>query len=155
MILYLVRHAQPKSRNEDPDPSLSTAGIDEIEKTAGYAAEIKSILINKILHSGKTRAYQTAQILAKHTSAENNIEQTDGLKPMDNPAIWKRRLNDINENIALVGHLPYMSNLTELLLKDQDSNTHLEFHTATIVCLQRNEKQRWELHWVISPNMLP
>jgi phosphohistidine phosphatase len=155
MILYLVRHAQPKPENVDPELSLSHEGISEIEKIAAYTADRKSDPIMKILHSGKTRANQTAEILAKHLSPVNNIEQTDGLKPMDNPAIWQKRLDNINDNIALVGHLPYMANLAELLLRGQGSETNIQFLTATIACLRRDEKRNWSLQWVISPDMLP
>jgi phosphohistidine phosphatase len=156
MKLYLVRHATPKPKEEDPEKSLSDIGKHEIETTAGFAAGHGMKGVHKIFHSGKTRAQQTAEILAKYVGSENGVEASDGLKPLDSPSTWKKRLesNTYDGDIALVGHLPYMANLASLLLCNDPEGGFIEFQAAAIACLEMDDDGKWSLEWVISPGIL-
>ena len=63
MKLYLVQHGEAKSEKEDPDRSLTDRGTAEIRAVA-EAAKRAGLKPAQIYHSGKTRAQQTADILA-------------------------------------------------------------------------------------------
>ncbi|MCK7504562.1 MAG: histidine phosphatase family protein [Desulfobacterales bacterium] len=68
MALYLVQHGRSLPKEIDPDQGLSPEGIAETERTARLAAEL-GLKIGGILQSGKTRARQTAEILAAGASS--------------------------------------------------------------------------------------
>lgn len=156
MKLYLVRHGSAKPASEDPQKSLSDMGKHEIETTAGYAAAHGMNGIHKIFHSGKARAEQTAEILARFVKPEAGVEKSDGLQPLDSPSTWAKRLaeNKYNEDIALVGHLPYMANLASLLLCHNPEGGFIEFQAAAIACLEKDDDGKWSLEWAISPGIL-
>jgi len=66
MNLYLVQHAEAKRKEEDPERPLSEKGRVDIRKVAVYIAGHINIKVSAIIHSGKTRARQTAEALAEY-----------------------------------------------------------------------------------------
>ena len=153
MKLYLVQHAEAVSKEVDKDRPLSSEGLQNIRKTAYFAADKLILRPALIYHSGKTRAEQTAQILGKRLNPAEGIKPIDGLKPMDNPAIWAERLLTISNDLMLVGHLPHLSRLTSLLTCGDPEKTVVAFRNASIVCLT-GEKETWSLNWILTPEMV-
>lgn len=153
MLLYLVQHGEARKEEEDPARGLTEKGMDDVWKVA---ADVRNTItrVSRIFHSGKTRAMQTAQILADHLKPEKDISQTDGLAPMDDPEVWARRLGGMNEDIMLVGHLPYLAKLAGLLLCGDKEKMFVDFKMGGIVCLKRFEDGRWTVEWVIVPEMV-
>jgi len=84
MLLYLVQHGEAKREEEDPARPLTDKGKSEVEKIASFIAKT-GIHIERILHSGKLRALQTAEILASHLKPPRGIEQADALDPLADP----------------------------------------------------------------------
>ena len=153
MKLYLVQHGEAKSREEDPSRPLTDKGKSEVEKVAKYAARI-GLKVNRIFHSGKLRALQTAEILAKYLKPTHGIEKADSLEPLANPKIWADRLKEIDENLMLVGHLPHLSKLTSLLLTGNTDIEPIKFRMGGIVCLERINRENWKLIWIITPELI-
>lgn len=153
MFLYLVQHAKPKLEEEDPKRSLSEEGWSDVHKVGAVAKNMK-IHVEKILHSGKTRAQQTAETLAEYLVPAKGIAESDGLKPLDDPSIWANRLTTVNEDIMLVGHLPHLNKLSEQLLSKDEENIIVNFQMGAIVCLEKSENNAWSIHWIITPQML-
>ncbi len=153
MLLYLVQHAEAKKEEEDPARGLTDKGFRDIAKAAAYAQKL-NIKIDKIFHSGKTRAMQTAQTLAHHLKPEKGISETDGLAPMDDPEIWSKRIGGMNEDVILVGHLPYMAKFAGLLLSGDKEKMFIDFKMAGIVCLKRFDDGRWAVEWMVAPEMI-
>jgi phosphohistidine phosphatase len=150
MLLYLVRHGDAKRSEEDPLRPLSNNGVKEVNKIAAYASG-KGVRVNRIFHSGKLRAEQTAQILFRHLQPEKAISDADGLAPMDDPRIWFNRISGMEEDIMLVGHLPYMSVLSDLLLSGGKGRSQLGFNTGGTACLSRDSNGKWKLEWMVNP----
>ena len=67
------------------------------------AATAHLVTAARVIHSGKTRARQTAEIWAETLSVQ--AEAAGGLAPGDDPAIWADGVGD--EDLMLVGHLPH------------------------------------------------
>ena len=63
MAVYLVQHGKSLPKEVDPDRGLTDQGRAEVERVASKAREI-GLSIALIIHSGKTRALKTAEILA-------------------------------------------------------------------------------------------
>ena len=150
MHLYLVRHGEAKKKNEDPLRSLSEKGIMEVNKIAAYTAG-KDVKVARIYHSGKLRAEQTARIFSEHLRMDKAVNITAGLAPMDDPRIWFNRISGMEEDIMLVGHLPYMSLISDLLLSGGKGRNELGFMAGGTACLSRNKNRKWKLEWMVNP----
>jgi phosphohistidine phosphatase len=152
--LYLVQHGDAKTKEESPDRPLTDKGRDASEKTACFAAEQAQISVNAVLHSGKTRARDTAEIMAAYLCPTKGILEEKDLLPNDDPQEWASRLSEEKEDIMLVGHLPHLSKLASLLLAGSDEKSSIDFKNSGIVCLQRDDSSNWLLSWTVTPERL-
>lgn len=155
MNLYLVRHAEPKREEEDRQRPLSERGWSEIRKVTAFISDHYDIQVRTIHHSGKTRARQTAEALAELLNPPEGILEIVGLKPLDDTSIWVERLVGEEEDIMLVGHLPYLDRLSKRLLSQNESRKIKSFQTGEIVCLKRDESATWSVQWMVNPQILP
>jgi len=153
VLLYLVQHGDAKREEEDPSRPLSDKGREDVRKVASYASRMK-IEVDEVLHSGKLRAKQTAEILSEHLKIENGISETDSIAPLDNPLIWAERLKDRTTSLMLVGHLPHLAKLSSLLLCGDMEKNAVAFRMGGIVCLKRDDTGKWSLQWMITPEIL-
>jgi phosphohistidine phosphatase len=151
--LYLVQHAEASREEEDPSRGLTDKGVRDIGRTAVFAAKLP-VRLKQILHSGKKRALQTAEILGEYLVPEEGISETSGLSPMDDPQIWAERISAIGDNIMLVGHLPHLSRFASLLLCGDKNRRLLDFEMGGIVCLRREGDCNWTLDWMIVPEVI-
>lgn len=154
MKLYLVQHAEAKQKEDDPERPLTEKGWDDIRKVACFAAEHTKIRPSYIVHSGKTRARQTAEVLDEHLRTPRGIKEAEGLDPLADPAIWAHRLTELEEDIMLVGHLPHLSRLSGHLLCQDGNRSIVHFQNAGIVCLGRDESDVWSIRWMVIPQIL-
>ena len=69
MALLLVQHGKSLPKEEDPDRGLSRDGFEETRTMAALAAE-NNVQAVRIIHSGKKRALQTAEIFAEALEPE-------------------------------------------------------------------------------------
>lgn len=153
MRLYLVRHGKATSDLEDPRRPLSESGRQQVEKVARQAARA-GVRPVEIRHSGKLRAQQTAEILAKHLEPGRSIQVQSGLAPNDDPAAAVELAATAEGDTMLVGHLPHMSCLASLLLCGNADKDLILFKTAAIVCLERGSPGGpWLLRWILSPEI--
>ena len=148
MKVYLVQHAKPKSKEEDPDRPLSDEGKNDIIKIVKFLPQLN---IKKVLHSDKLRAQQTAEILAKSLKAE--VINGDALEPLADPAIWAQRLDKESEDVMLVGHLPHLTKLASQLLTQNQEKSVISFKQGGIVCLEKTD-HGWEVAWMVTPELL-
>lgn len=154
MNLYLVQHAEARQKEEDPERPLSEKGRTDIRKIAVFISENADIQVNSIMHSGKTRAQETAEVLAEYLNPPDGIKEVEGLNPLDDPMIWVRRVTETKEDIMLVGHLPYLIKLsTHLLCQDENKKT-VDFRMGGVVCLKRDESGGWSVRWMVIPEIL-
>jgi len=149
MKLYLVQHGEAKSEQEDPKRPLNEQGHTNVSRSAGIAARL-SIAPEEILHSGKTRAQETAEILGRKLSKP--VRQANGLAPNDPVDPWKARIEQEERDLMLVGHLPFMEKLASALLTCSPDAGIVKFRMGGVVCLD-NGDGRWRLQWIIWPEM--
>ncbi len=147
-----MQHAEARSKEEDPSRSLSDEGRENIRKVAEFVKGM-SIEVRQILHSGKMRALQTAQILEKYIHSERGVAETDGLAPMDDPAIWSVRLARMSENTMIVGHMPHLGKLASLLLCGSTEKDIISFQMGKVLSLKRNPDGSWMVEWILRPGM--
>ena len=152
MLLYLIQHGKAKSKDEDPDRPLTEEGRREVEAVMLLLMQYGVITAARVLHSGKLRAAETAGIVARKLDAD--VEEADGLQPMDDPGIWEERLIDEEHDVVLVGHLPHLPKLTALLLSGDEEAELVEFTNGGVVCLRRHDDGHWALRWSIPPSLV-
>lgn len=153
MNLYLIRHADAKSEQEDILRPLSENGLQEIKKVADHLS-LLNLSIDQIFHSTKLRAKQTADVLSEKMKPAKGISEAKDLSPQDDPRIWAERLNEVFDNIMLVGHLPHLEMLTSLLLSGDMDKDIVSFPTAGIACLERDDEGIWSLQWMITSEII-
>jgi phosphohistidine phosphatase len=154
MNLYLVQHAESKPKEEDPQRSLSDKGEADVEKVAAFVSEHTTLRIDRIFHSGKTRARQTAEVLTRYLNPPGGVSVAEGLEPLAEPSVWANQLAEEKENLMLVGHLPHLDKLAAKLICGNEANSAVMFQNAGIVCLIRDDSGVWSLNWMVTPQML-
>jgi phosphohistidine phosphatase len=152
MSLYLVQHGKSLSKDVDPEKGLSEEGRTDVQKIAD-TAKFYGVKVSKILHSGKTRAKQTARIFASALGIEDKVEETAGIKPLDDVSGFAPRLVP-DSDLMVVGHLPFMEKLASYLVTGSDETTIFQFQNGGIVCLDKGPgEQAWVVKWSLSPNI--
>jgi phosphohistidine phosphatase len=155
MKLYLVQHAEAKSKAEDPSRPLSENGSKTIIEVAKHAAQHLRIQVAEIVHSGKLRAKQTAEVLAEHLKPTKGLTPSKDLEPLADPEVWMKNLAETQKDTMLVGHLPHLSKLSSLLLTGNEDKEIIWFKMGGMVCLERDESSHWTTRWIITPDIIP
>ncbi len=152
--VILMQHAEAKRKEEDPQRNITDKGREETEKIARFFVNNVDVKIDKIIHSTKLRAKQTAEILSRYIRPVRGMVEESDLEPKADPSIWANKLRDINENIIIVGHLPHLSRLTSLLLTGNSEIEIVKFRYSNMVCLERNKNGEWRILWIIRPDII-
>lgn len=146
MKLLLVRHGQPQP--EGTDPGLTESGAELVQRHAARCKDNR-ITVVQIRHSVKKRAEETAHILAEHLNPLLGVVEISGLKPNDDVVPIAEVLQLEKDNVAYVGHLPFLGILVDLLLNGAPGGDDMcGFSYATMVCLSR-ENGKWSIDWTI------
>jgi len=147
---YLVRHGEAVSASLDPQRPLSARGRAEVAEL-GQLALSRDVKVAEVRHSGLLRAQQTAEILAGYLQPAGGLRPTAGLLPEDDPEFVKSELEAAVQPILLVGHLPFMSRLTALLVRGDVAQSMTEFSPATMVYCAKIDAV-WRIEWQIEPS---
>jgi len=153
MKLYLVQHGNAVASEVNPERPLSERGRQDVEKIAGFIKPLK-LNIDYIWHSEKKRAAQTAEIIAASISPQKGCIQRQGLAPNDDVMALKDEVVSVDQDIMIVGHMPFLSRLASLLLTGSESVNTVAFKQGGIVCLSCSEQDRWQLDWMVTPELL-
>ncbi len=152
MVLYLVQHGKSLSKEIDPQQGLSEEGKTDTRRIGEVAAGY-GVRVSAIWHSTKTRARQTAEIMADCLHPDKGLHEMEGLKPLDDVAALAERIPAF-EDIMLVGHLPFMARLTSHLILGRQEPPVFKFQNSGIVCLRReSENQGWIIAWTLMPHI--
>lgn len=152
MKLYLAQHGEALSREEDEDRPLSRRGREEVKRVAHFLLEGR-VRVGRVLHSGKTRARQTSELLAEAVCPETSVQQTDGIGPKDPVKPFIRRVENWQDDVLVVGHLPFMERLAGRLVAGR-ANGAVHFGFGTVLCLEL-EGEDWRVLWMVRPELLP
>jgi phosphohistidine phosphatase len=152
MALYLVQHGKSLPKNVDPDQGLSEEGIADTKRIADVAADY-GVKVSLIKHSGKTRAFKTAEIFASALNPDGGIEQASGLKPLDDVSAFAGTITP-EDNTMLVGHLPFMDRMTSYLITGSSDKPVFKFQNSGIVCLDKEaDSGAWVIVWTLMPKI--
>ena len=153
MRLYLVQHGAALAREVDPERPLSEAGREDVRALAGFLRDA-GVRVERVWHSGRLRAEQTAQLLAKSVLPRGRIEQVGGIGPEDDVAGFVSDADVWEQDTLVVGHLPFLSRLVAWLVVGSTEREIAGFKPGSLVCLERREVDHWMVSWMLRPELL-
>lgn len=153
MRLILVRHGEAAPAEVDPNQGLSERGVRNVEKLASWLSRI-GFRPQAIQESGKKRAAQTAEILARTVPGSPTPETVGGLGPQDSVEGAWEKLDFLEGDVLWISHLPFLSRLLSKLLIGRAEPELVRFLPASAACLERTPDRRWTLLWVVAPEIL-
>ena len=151
-MLYLVQHGEAVSKEVDADRPLSAQGVADVSRLAAFLSAA-GIQLDQVFHSGKTRAQQTAEILASSIQEDLKIEQIAGINPNDPVDVFAGKLGEMHLPVMIVGHLPFMSRLVSHLLIHHDDPTIVAYQPGSVVCLEKDMNDAWSISWMLRPEL--
>lgn len=153
MTLYLVQHGEALAKEVDPDRPLSGRGRDDVGRIAGFLGAA-GVGAGRVLHSGKTRARETAEALAGALGAGGGAAARDGLGPTDDVEPVAAEAAGWRDDVALVGHLPFMARLAGRLVAGDAEAAVAAFTPGSVVALERDDDGAWSVAWMIRPELV-
>ncbi len=153
MKLYLVQHGMPVSKDIDPGRPLSPQGEKDISKMAEFL-RASDHTVSRVLHSGKMRAHQTAEILAEALLISGEVEVIDGINPNDPVQDFSLRAHKFKHDTMIVGHLPFMAKMVSYLVTGNEDQAIVAYKPGSVVCLQQVPEEPWQIQWMLRPDTL-
>jgi phosphohistidine phosphatase len=154
MRLYLVQHGEAKTKDVDPERGLTNKGKSDVEKVAVFLKPL-GLMVSAVWQSGKTRAAQTAEILSGSLSAAQGVVERDGLAPLDHVEPLADCVKGSGEeDLMIVGHLPFMANLASFLTAGSEASDVVAFQQGGVVCLETTNQSGWQIRWMVTPDLL-
>jgi len=150
MALFIVQHGLSLPEELDSERGLSDHGRAEVTRIAGVAKGY-GVRVASIVHSGKKRARQTAEIMAALLNPPQGIRATSGMDPNDDVEPWVKRL-DSAANQMLVGHLPFLERLVSRLITGKPDPPVFKLQNGGILCLDLHSGA-WVIRWALMPHI--
>ena len=152
MAFYIVQHGLSLPMDRDPEKGLSPEGSEEVKRIAKVARDY-GVTVDRIVHSGKKRALQTAEILADVLNPAGGIEKIANINPLDDVSGFASQV-DFQSNTMVVGHLPFLERMTSFLITGQIEPTVFKLQNGGILCLDRIENQNTPvIKWALMPSV--
>lgn len=153
MQLYLVQHGEACTKDVNPDRPLTDQGIADVDRIAGFLKQA-GIQVERVIHSEKLRAIQTAERLAKAVAPGVALESSGIINPNDNPKAFDWQSDSWDRDTLVVGHLPFMSSLVSHLVIDDENRPITAWQPGSVVCLESNSDAHWQINWMIRPELI-
>ena len=130
---------------------MSEEGKAEAKKIADFLKK-SNIEVPQIIHSDKKRAKETAEIIGEVLGVDM-VTQKTGLAPNDEINLMESEIRHREENLMIVGHLPFLDRLTSSLLTGDQDLEVIELPAAGVIFLE-NIEGKWELRWLLGPDQV-
>ena len=153
MRIYLLRHGEAKSEEQDPQRHLTQKGIEDVRRVAQLLIPL-DLKVKAIWHSGKARAAQTAEIVVGAVESEEEVKQQAGLAPNDPVEPIVEAVREVGGDLMLVGHLPFLGKFASALVIGDEASGVLAIASAGLVCLDFREEVGWRVAWMVVPDLL-
>ncbi len=144
MRLYIVQHGDSLPKDVDPDRPLSDQGRADIQRLSEWLSN-HNVRISKILHSGKPRARETAEILRPLLNSSSQIYEGQGLAPNDSPEAFLHLLRDREKDTLIAGHMPFVARTVSQALTGAPDRQLVEFVPGSVADIERSEGGSWRL----------
>lgn len=153
MRLYLVQHGEACAKEVNPERPLTDQGREDIVRLAEFLKQ-SGVCVKRVIHSEKLRAIQTAEFLAGEIAIDVELESSGMLNPNDNPKAFDWQSESWDQDTLVVGHLPFMEKLVSHLMVENENISLVAYQPGSIVCLEHNSNKKWQIGWMIRPELL-
>lgn len=153
MKLYLVQHGEACTKEVDPDRPLTDQGKEDVDRLAAFLKQA-GIQVDRVIHSEKLRAIQTAECLANAIAPGVELETSGIINPNDNPQAFDWQSDSWDKDTLVVGHLPFLAKLVSHLVIEDENKLITDWQTGSAVCLGHNSNAQWQINWMIRPELL-
>ena len=147
--LYLAQHGLALDKHDDPDRPLSETGKNNTRLLAKHLGE-SNPGIERILHSDKTRAIQTADIFESFLKTDS-VSTCKQLSPMAEISQILTALKA--SNTLIIGHLPHLGKLAAYLVTGDERLDIIKFENSAVLSLEK-VAERYQISGYISPALL-
>ena len=154
MRLYLVQHGDALSKEADPQRPLSAAGRRHVTAVGRLLAGA-GIRPTRIVHSGKRRAQETAELLAAALGSKEAATAMAGLDPKDPVEPLAHAILGWATDTMVVGHLPFLAKLVGRLVAGNEDMAVAALVPGTVLCLEPVNGKRWAIAWMVRPELAP
>lgn len=152
MAFYVVQHGLSLQKQEDPQKGLSSEGRRQVERIAQVAAGYQ-VPVERIEHSGKKRAEQSAHIFGEYLKPQDGIHAVVGINPLDEVSSYAAAI-DMQKSVMVVGHLPFLERLIAHLITGQTEKPVMRLQNGGIVCLDvYPDSDDVIVKWALMPNV--
>jgi phosphohistidine phosphatase len=153
MKLYLVQHGEACAKEVNPERPLTDQGKADIDRLAAFLKRA-GIRPDRVIHSEKLRAIQTAERLAAAIAPGVELEASGIINPNDNPQAFDWQSESWDRATLVVGHLPFMAKLVSHLVIADEDRLITAYQPGSIVCLELASNAHWQITWMIRPELL-
>ena len=150
---YLVQHGEALTKDVNPDRPLSAKGESDVQ-SIGVALAAAGVRVGRVLHSGKTRARQSAELLAGELGPGIDVEAMEGLNPKDSGEHLAEAIASMSSDLLVAGHQPFMGRFVSRLLSGEEDRLAVAFKPGSVVCLERDQEGGWALQWMVRPELV-
>lgn len=152
MRLILVQHGEALTKDQDPGRPLSPGGGRDVQRMAGFL-EKAGIRLDRIVHSGKKRARQTAEVMGEKLLIKGEVEAIEGINPNDPVEEFSANIPKYKTDTMVVGHLPFVARLVSYLVTGNADQSITAYRPGSVVCLEQDGDQAWQIQWMIRPDL--
>lgn len=151
--VYLMQHGEAVEKEVNPDRPLTENGRLTTRRMGMFLRD-NHIPILEIWHSPKTRARETAQVIAECVNSSIPMKELEELEPDVPPKKICKILSEGEvDNILIVGHLPHLSRLVSLLVVGDADKEIVQFEKSGIVCIESEEIGTGIIRWMLIPSL--
>ncbi len=142
MKIILVQHGDAVASEKDPQRPLSDKGRSQVKRLSEFLRKLP-FYPGLVLHSGKTRARETAEAISFALGGVR-VEERSFLNPDDPIRPMEDELKALGVNVLIVGHLPHLGKLAASLLAGDEKRDIVEITNASPLLIDR-EKGKFRL----------
>jgi len=153
MKLFLVQHGNALPNDVDPKRGLSESGKQDVANVAAFL-ERGGVQVEQIFHSGKKRAWETAELFRVCLIRDGHFDERDEIAPLAPVVDVEEEIQNLIKDTMFVGHLPFVSKLVAHLIAGNENISVVSFTPGTVVCLERDANDIWSVDWVVRPELL-
>ncbi len=153
MRLFIVQHGNALPKEVDPERGLSESGKQDVANVAAFLTR-GNVQVEWIFHSGKKRAWETAELFRECLIGDGHFDERDGIAPLDPVVPVVKEIQNLSKDSMFVGHLPFVGKLVAHLITGNEDIGVVSFTPGTVVCLERDENEIWSVAWVVRPELL-
>jgi len=154
MQIYLVQHGICAVEG-DGEKVLTNEGREQTRRIAEVAKGY-NVVVEKIVHSGKKRAQQTAEIYHAALQVTTPLEHVEGINPLDDVTSFSWRIKSLSDCL-IVGHMPFMQKLVSYLTTGNENIKVYQFQNSGLVCLGAEKGEEgpldWSIQWTLNPRI--